>query len=453
MRVAKKSFFRLKIRQRIRLRLGRPWATAFIVLSLSVVLDTHAEKENRVFYDILATTLSDALFQVASQSDLQLIIQQTEMYDDKVDIKLLGAFTLEDVLKQVLDGHEFEYELINNSTIIVRSILALKDEPNLVLLNKSNAVNGTLDEIVVSARKRKQNIMTVPQHVATISEQQINENGIQRVEDIRKQVLSMTFSQKRGYDQSSLRIRGIGTQVLGAGVEPSVSTVVDGVVMARGGAQFNELPDVERIEVLNGPQGILYGKNVSAGLVSIITKRPNAEHNEARVRAYITSDKDVGAKFSVSGPVSDKFSYRLSGARRKWDGNANNVTTGNLVNGVDTGYVSGKINWSVNDKINVLLSGDYSNQKTECCARITRDDRLGIFVDPSFVGDSREGGSIESILGFVASDDSNTIAQNRDPIQNSINSGISLEVVAKLNGHMLTSLTAARKWQSENSWD
>lgn len=454
MRVAKKSVSQLKVQSEVRpcLRVGL-WATTFVLLSLSVMLDSHAQKENRISYNILATTLSDALFQVATQSDLQLIVQQTELHGAKVDIKLSGMFSLQGILKKVLKQHEFEYELINNSTIIVRSISGLDDEPYLKDLNEAKIVNQAVDEIIVSARKRKQNIMTVPQHVATISEQKINRKGIQRVEDISKQVLSMTFSQKRGYDQSSLRIRGIGTQVLGAGVEPSVSTVVDGVVMARGGAQFNDLADVERIEVLNGPQGILYGKNASAGLVNIITKRPNDEHNEARVRAYITSDKDVGAKFSVSGPINEQFSYRLSGARRKWDGNANNITTGNLVNGVDTGYVSGKINWSVNERINTLLSADYSNQKTECCARITRDDRLGIFVDPSFVGDPTEGGSVESILGFVASDDSNTIAQNRDPVQNSINLGVSLEIVAELENHMLSSLTAARNWQSENSWD
>ena len=127
-------------------------------------------------------------------------------------------------------------------------------------------------------------------------------------------------------------MRGVGTFAFGIGVESSVAVLVDEVPLPFQARAFSDLPDVERIEVLRGPQSTLYGKSASAGLINIITKQPT-DSFEAHLSAMGTDDDEYGGNFSLSGPISDAFSYIVTAAYSQWDGNLTNLYNGKDANG------------------------------------------------------------------------------------------------------------------------
>jgi iron complex outermembrane receptor protein len=137
------------------------------------------------------------------------------------------------------------------------------------------AQNGyMLEEVVVTATKRSENLQDVAVAVTAISGDILRQARIFDSQDLVKLTPSLTFQDGGDARASSFNIRGIGTQSYSSGVEPSVSTVVDGVVMGRSGMGFAQMMDLKRVEVLRGPQGMLFGKNASAGVVHLISNDP-----------------------------------------------------------------------------------------------------------------------------------------------------------------------------------
>src|SRR5688500_9553775 len=118
-------------------------------------------------------------------------------------------------------------------------------------------------------------MLDVPSAVTEISGEALSADGVNQTTDLVNVTPSLTFAQGATPNNTNLRVRGIGTALFGQGTEPSVSVVVDGIVLARSAQGFSDLADVERIEVLRGPQGTLFGKNSVAGLINVVTKRPS----------------------------------------------------------------------------------------------------------------------------------------------------------------------------------
>ncbi|MFQ3190773.1 MAG: iron complex outermembrane receptor protein, partial [Paraglaciecola sp.] len=133
------------------------------------------------------------------------------------------------------------------------------------------------ETITVTAQKRVENLNEVPIAVSVLREDQINSAFSANIEGLQALVPSVSFRKGNTTRNSAITIRGVGTISFSVAAEPSVSTVVDGVVLGRSGQAFVDLYDLERIEVLRGPQGTLFGKNASAGVVNITTKRPSDE--------------------------------------------------------------------------------------------------------------------------------------------------------------------------------
>jgi iron complex outermembrane receptor protein len=131
-------------------------------------------------------------------------------------------------------------------------------------------------DIVVTAQRREERLQDVPLAVSALTAEELQNSRIETVQDLEERVPSLTFTQSTNEQNSSLRIRGVGTSLFGTGFEPSVSIVLDGVVLARQGQGFVDLIDLERVEVLRGPQGTLFGKNATAGVINITTRRRRA---------------------------------------------------------------------------------------------------------------------------------------------------------------------------------
>ncbi|MGH6966875.1 MAG: TonB-dependent receptor plug domain-containing protein, partial [Phenylobacterium sp.] len=187
------------------------------------------------------------------------------------------------------------------------SVLALVLAASTPALAQSAGDTGgsqrTIDEIVVTAQKREQSLQDVPIVVTSVNAQQLQDAGIRDIKDLTIVAPGLTVTSTSSSAITTARIRGIGTVGDNPGLESSVGVVIDGVYRPRNGVAFSDLGDLERIEVLKGPQGTLFGKNTTAGVINIITARPQFSlHANSEVTA--SNFDGFGAAISLTGPLA-----------------------------------------------------------------------------------------------------------------------------------------------------
>src|SRR6476469_7143479 len=197
-------------------------------------------------------------------------------------------------------------------------------------------------EIIVTAQKRAERLQDVPVAVSVISGNAIAAQGGLNLENAQYLVPALNFRKSGVAINQSLFLRGVGTSTFSIAGEPSVSTVVDGVVYSRAGEAFSDLVDIDRIEVLRGPQGTLFGKNASAGVVNIITKQTTDRLEGSAEFSYYTKS-EYRARAAVNLPLSDVLALRLTGFSGKWDGNTYKETTKTKVNAYHRYGVRGQL--------------------------------------------------------------------------------------------------------------
>lgn len=225
----------------------------------------------------------------------------------------------------------------------------------------SDAYSGgaQLEEVIVTAQKREQNLQDVPMAVTAIGRELIENNEINSIQDLTKVVPSLRFSSD-AYINSAVNIRGVGTNVYSVAVEPNVSVMLDGVVLARNSLATFDFADIERIEVLRGPQGTLFGKNASAGLVHVITRDPSPEF-EARVRSSFEQPENFPGDFmklqtSVSGPLSKGLGLRVTAYGKQSNGHLEDIQQNtNEPDSVFFGLRS-KLRWDPSEALTLRLN-------------------------------------------------------------------------------------------------
>jgi len=218
-------------------------------------------------------------------------------------------------------------------------------------------------DIIVTAQKRSENVQKVPLAVSVLGEAQLRATGVTQFQDLGRIAPSLTVRPAEHPVNANVSLRGVGTFAFGIGVEPSVAVLVDEVPLAFQARAFTDLPDVERIEVLRGPQSTLYGKSASAGLINIITRQPTDSFH-FRANALATTDSEYGGNFSVSGPITPELGYVVSASYSNWDGNVRNLFNDKKVNGHGAFNTRGKIRWEPNADVKITLSGNYLNGNT-----------------------------------------------------------------------------------------
>ncbi|MFC3440797.1 TonB-dependent receptor [Sphingobium rhizovicinum] len=224
-------------------------------------------------------------------------------------------------------------------------------------------------EIVVTAQKRAERLVQVPLAVTAVTGESLVNNQINDTNSLTRAVPSLTYQAGNNPGNNGFRIRGVGTQLFSFGVESAVSVVVDGVVAPRQAQGFSDLADLERVEVLRGPQGTLFGKNSTAGVINIVTQRPS-DTFEGRVEGTVAEQDEYRVKGTVSGPISDTLKARVSGYYNNVGGYLNNVATGNDTNGYKSWGIRGKLDWDATPNLNLLLTGDYRENDAKCCSRV-----------------------------------------------------------------------------------
>jgi outer membrane receptor protein involved in Fe transport len=170
-----------------------------------------------------------------------------------------------------------------------------------------------LDDVIVTANKREERLHDVPASVSVLTAATLEKHQINDAKDFPQFAPTLNFQAADEARLFNFSIRGIGTEAFSVAAEPSVAVIVDGVVYTRPGAAFDGLTDLERVEVLSGPQGTLQGKNASAGAVVIVTKNPTRDHWERRAEVTIAEDNERKANLVVSGPLNDQLAIRAYG--------------------------------------------------------------------------------------------------------------------------------------------
>ncbi|WP_394731240.1 TonB-dependent receptor [Altererythrobacter sp. GH1-8] len=234
---------------------------------------------------------------------------------------------------------------------------------------------GGIQEIVVTAQKVAENVQDVPIAITAVSAARLEQTGTTSLEGLTQLVPSVTFRKGTTSANSAIVMRGVGTITFSIAAEPSVSTVVDGVVLSRSGQAFMDLVDAERIEVLRGPQGTLFGKNASAGLVSIVSKG-GTEALEAEGRAEWFEGDEYRFRGSLSGPLGGGLSGRVTGFYGSYDGNITNINGGSEkdINGYEHYGARGLIDYDGGSS-KIRLIADYFRANDDCCADVTTVSR------------------------------------------------------------------------------
>ena len=289
-------------------------------------------------------------------------------------------------------------------------------------------------EIIVTAQKREERLQDIPLAVSVIGGDAVANNGGITLENAQYLVPSLNFRKSGTSLNQALFLRGVGTINFSIAAEPSVAAVLDGVVLSRAGEGFTDLSDVERIEVLRGPQGTLFGKNASAGVVSIVTKRPTADFGATVEASYFTKSEYRG-RATVNVPLAANVRSRFTGFYGNYDGNVNNLTKGSKVNGYEHYGVRGAIEADVSENIMLTLRGDYRKANDDCCAEI--------------IGTTPTNAAALALAntGFIGADSRN-IRQNLVTATKEESWGISLQADIALGEHSLTSITSYRGWDN-----
>jgi iron complex outermembrane receptor protein len=226
-------------------------------------------------------------------------------------------------------------------------------------------------DIVVTARRRTESVQTVPLAVSVIGGTALSDTGAYNVSRLTQIQPTLQFYSTNPRN-SAANIRGLGAPfgLTNDGIEQGVGIYVDQVYYSRIASATFDFTDTERIEVLRGPQGTLYGKNTTAGAINITTRKPSFTP-EARVE-FSTGNYDfIQAKASASGPlIADTLAIRLSASVTSRRGTIHNVRTGADVNAQDNKSLRGQLLWQAAPNLDLTLYADYNHQDPDCCAQI-----------------------------------------------------------------------------------
>jgi iron complex outermembrane receptor protein len=300
---------------------------------------------------------------------------------------------------------------------------------------------AAVGEVVVTARHRSENLQSVPVSVSALSSDFIKKTNTSNISQISQLVpsLSFTFFNARN---ANLNIRGLGNNVglANDGIEPGVGFYVDQVYYNRPATATFDLIDVSQVEVLNGPQGTLFGKNSTAGAVTIATEPP-------KFTPEFTGELSGGNYgyfqqwYAVSGPIiNDKLAGRITFSTTTHNGYLYNTTKDGDVNDYRDLNVRAQLLWTPVSNFKMRLIGDYSNQRTNCC-----DEVLDGIVSPP---NGKNFIALSEMFGYTpVVDPANRIAVSNAIIHaNQETGGVSAEEDWNLPKFTLTSISAWRFW-------
>ena len=309
--------------------------------------------------------------------------------------------------------------------------------------------DGKVEQVTITATKRPQPLQTTPIAISVISGQALEEGNLNNLSVITAQTPTVNFRTNASNKDSALFIRGVGTISTSPGVEPTVSTVLDGVVTSRPGQATLDLVEIDRIEILRGPQGTLFGKNASAGVINIVTKAPGKEREGYLDLSYYQGG-EKRVRVGVSGQIVEGVRAGLAAMAGKFDGNVTNVFDGSTVNGYDRKGVRARIDLLPNNDLKVALIADRVESTDTTPTGVAYSTNVTTFPSGVVTANPLFGAALAPV---VASPENRQINSNMKTRVIDVNSGLSAQIDYSLPRHQITSITAVRKWHNEQFQD
>ena len=314
------------------------------------------------------------------------------------------------------------------------------------------ADNLVIEQIIVTATRREESVTDVPLAVSAYDAERIE---LSRVTDIMELMrIAPSFHVASGQAESvgvTARIRGVGTNSDNPGLESSVGMYVDGVYRNRATVGFTELGAIERIEVLRGPQGTLFGRNSSAGVVSIITALPDPDgsgYADISIGSYGSNRVEAG----VSGGIGQDASARLDAVFFQRDGFLEDLNYDRSFNDRDRTFVRGQLVFEPSDTVRLRLIGDYSDRDETCCAAV------GLIAGPTApavhqIAQLQTQNPNTVGIAFDPYARGATVTESSGYYQAVEEGGVSLEIDADLPFARLVSVTSRRNWDTAREMD
>lgn len=298
------------------------------------------------------------------------------------------------------------------------------------------------EEIIVTATKREQTLQDVPVAVSVTTAASIERAQVRDLKDLQTLVPSLRVSQLQSSASTDFIIRGFGNGSNNVGIEGSVGVFIDGVYRSRSASAISDLPNLQRVEVLRGPQSTLFGKNASAGVISIVTAEPKYEFGGSAEISYGNYNAIV-AKADITGPISDQIAFSLAGGINKRDGYATNLTDGSKTSERNRWFGRAQLLIEPSDSVKFRIIGDYDKIDENCCY-------VGnVFAGPRPTGAIGGVGARINAGGiFSYSEYQNFASENKIT-----NGGVSMQADFDIGALKLTSISSYRESRTRTSAD
>ncbi len=322
-------------------------------------------------------------------------------------------------------------------------------------------------EIVVMAQGRAQALADVPVAISAVNAEALSNSGANDIRQLNQLAPSLIVSSSGSEANGSARIRGIGTVGDNPGLESSVPVFIDGVYRSRSGIGLSELGEIDRVEVQRGPQGTLGGRNSTAGLISIYSKKPQFQFGASGEATYGNYDL-VRVAGSVTGPINEQLAARFDGVYVRRDGFMTDTTNNIDVNNRNRFFLRGQLLWEPNSDVSVRLIGDYTWRDERCCGAIYVDSSVNPYIgnlnkpaaDLTSLG--ADGNNIVNVLRDLGQpiasfnpgyDRTLYVSPGRNYNGKTKDYGFSGEIKWDLGGATLTSITGYREYRSGQAGD
>ncbi len=343
------------------------------------------------------------------------------------------------------------------SFVTATSILALSMTSMPAWAQEAAEDETAPTEIIVTAQKRQERLQDVPLAVSVIGGEAVANSGKPSLEGATQLVPSLNFVKAGTALNQTLFLRGLGTTSLSIAFDPTVSTVLDGVVFSRSAEAFTDLVDIERIEVLRGPQSTLFGRNASAGVINITSRRPSDTVGaELEGAFYFNNGNEYRVRGSVDLPLGAKVRSRTTAFYNKYDGNIFNVAPGvnRRVNGLKHWGIRSIVEAEPSETVKLTLIGDYHKNNDDCCADVIGGAPLfGATSTTPGVVNAANLALIETVLPKLQGDKTRTINQNLITQTIETGYGFSAQADIELGTQTVTSITAWRNFANNEIRD
>jgi iron complex outermembrane recepter protein len=415
-------------------------------------------QELQIQFSVPAQPLSSGLLQLGDQAHVSVAVPQN-LIAGKLGPAVIGPMSVRAALTRILAPAGLTFEFVSADAVrILPAAAPAVPAPTVpaqpaAAPRQSPEGNAQLEEITVSARRRDEPLQRVPVAVSVMSGTQAAAHDLNNIQDMSAEIPTVDFRTGASNKDRDIFIRGVGTVTTSPGVEPAVSMVVDGVVLARPGQATLEVLDVDRVEILRGPQGTLFGKNATAGAVNIVTTDPGPDWHGYADASWFGGGSEYQFKGGISGAlIQDTLVARLSGVVSGYDGNVTNLYNGTTVNGYERQGGHVKLVFTPSEELKVTVNGDYLHSLEtvptgvpEATAQIANLTGLET-PNPVYAAALARDSVVASPANVNISDNVNTYVEDD-------NGGASVTVDQQLGAYALTSITAYRTWRNTQHQD